>query len=361
MKKSIFFSVFMALLFAIPSTMEAQRFFVSIPLIPTRGAGINIGINIGAPSPNYVWIDGYWDWDDFYGDYVWVPGTWALPPVRGWVWRDGYWENGPRGYAWISGYWANPYRPYSYFGATHRNGGGYAPYFVRNKGDRDRYSAVYVSGNRRFDNNFYYSGRRYNSDDRRNFSGSYDRARRENRTMMRSQDVGRGDNNRFNGSGNNQSRGQSGFDRAGRDRNNSGYGNNSSDRGYGNRPTNNNNGNQMQIPADRGRNDDRATMNSDQSRQNNDGFRYSNQQNMNRSGNNNNSNNNNNNSNSGRTVWRTVSESSDRTSSRNTEPSYNNRSNGGRTMPGNSSGRDAGNSSRGGAQERGGNDRTPRR
>lgn len=184
-------TIFAAVLMALPFAAQAQRFHVSIPIIPTRTGGISIGINIPIPGSDYVWIDGYWDWDDYYGDYVWVDGTWARPPQRGWTWVDGYWEYGSRGYAWVSGYWSNPYRTNSYFAATHRNGGGCAPYFIRNHYDRARYTTVYVSGNRQYDRNYYYSGRDYNSHDRVNYIGTYDRARRENRSVSYSREYTR--------------------------------------------------------------------------------------------------------------------------------------------------------------------------
>ena len=32
------------------------------------------------PAPGYLWVPGYWAWDDDTG-YYWVPGTWVTPPV----------------------------------------------------------------------------------------------------------------------------------------------------------------------------------------------------------------------------------------------------------------------------------------
>ena len=31
------------------------------------------------PTPGYLWVPGYWAWDNDIG-YYWVPGTWVLPP-----------------------------------------------------------------------------------------------------------------------------------------------------------------------------------------------------------------------------------------------------------------------------------------
>jgi WXXGXW repeat (2 copies) len=59
---------------------------------------------VPAPGPGYVWIPGYQRWDG--GRYIWVAGSWVLPPrpharwiahrwVRrhgGWVLEEGHWR-----------------------------------------------------------------------------------------------------------------------------------------------------------------------------------------------------------------------------------------------------------------------------
>ncbi|MBV8681483.1 MAG: YXWGXW repeat-containing protein, partial [Caulobacteraceae bacterium] len=57
------------------------------------------------PEPGYIWVPGYWAWDDDYGDYYWVPGTWVLPPEPGLLWTPGYWGWTDGGYGFIPGYW----------------------------------------------------------------------------------------------------------------------------------------------------------------------------------------------------------------------------------------------------------------
>ena len=42
-------------------------------------------------GPNVQWIPGYWAWDEDYGDYYWVPGTWVEPPQVGYLWTPAYW------------------------------------------------------------------------------------------------------------------------------------------------------------------------------------------------------------------------------------------------------------------------------
>jgi hypothetical protein len=32
------------------------------------------------PAEGYIWVPGFWAWDDAEADYYWVPGTWVEPP-----------------------------------------------------------------------------------------------------------------------------------------------------------------------------------------------------------------------------------------------------------------------------------------
>ena len=57
------------------------------------------------PGDGYIWMPGYWAWDDFDGGYYWVPGTWVLPPAVGLLWTPGYWRwDGPT-FVFVDGYW----------------------------------------------------------------------------------------------------------------------------------------------------------------------------------------------------------------------------------------------------------------
>lgn len=42
------------------------------------------------PSPGYVWIPGYWDWNG--SDYVWMSGKWMELPTPQATWVPGHWE-----------------------------------------------------------------------------------------------------------------------------------------------------------------------------------------------------------------------------------------------------------------------------
>ena len=57
------------------------------------------------PAPGYLWVPGYWAWDDDTG-YYWVPGTWVLPPEPELLWTPGYWGWNDGVYVFNDGYWA---------------------------------------------------------------------------------------------------------------------------------------------------------------------------------------------------------------------------------------------------------------
>jgi len=87
---------------ALPSTSSAQ-------------IGIGISVRIGPPAlpvyemplcpgEGFLWVPGYWAWDDDDG-YYWVPGTWIEAPEPGFLWTPGYWGWNDGLYVWNAGYW----------------------------------------------------------------------------------------------------------------------------------------------------------------------------------------------------------------------------------------------------------------
>jgi hypothetical protein len=55
------------------------------------------------PSPNYVWVAGYWTWSS--QQYQWTSGHWAMPPNPGDVWIAPRWEQQGNAYKFTEGYW----------------------------------------------------------------------------------------------------------------------------------------------------------------------------------------------------------------------------------------------------------------
>jgi hypothetical protein len=55
------------------------------------------------PAPGYVWQPGYWSWNGV--KWVWVPGTYVVPPYPGAVWVGGHWVPRGHGWTWVDGRW----------------------------------------------------------------------------------------------------------------------------------------------------------------------------------------------------------------------------------------------------------------
>src|SRR6516162_5776090 len=73
-------------LLALPLVTQAALFVgVSVNLAPPA---LPVYVQPPCPAPGYIWMPGYWAWDD---GYYWVPGTWVLAPAVGLLWTAGYW------------------------------------------------------------------------------------------------------------------------------------------------------------------------------------------------------------------------------------------------------------------------------
>src|SRR2546421_7602052 len=55
------------------------------------------------PSSSYVWVGGYWSYDQYH--WVWLPGHWETPPREGSTWVSGHWHHSVRGWTWTPGHW----------------------------------------------------------------------------------------------------------------------------------------------------------------------------------------------------------------------------------------------------------------
>lgn len=61
-------------------------------------------VALAQPSPQHVWIRGYWTWRD--NQYQWMSGHWELPPNSGSVWVAPRWEQEGNAYRFHEGYWS---------------------------------------------------------------------------------------------------------------------------------------------------------------------------------------------------------------------------------------------------------------
>jgi WXXGXW repeat (2 copies) len=57
------------------------------------------------PAEGYIWVPGFWAWDDAEADYYWVPGTWVEPPQPELLWTPAYWGWVDGRYLFHPGYW----------------------------------------------------------------------------------------------------------------------------------------------------------------------------------------------------------------------------------------------------------------
>jgi hypothetical protein len=88
-----------------PTTPTAPRERVSVtteppPPIAERPSGER-------PGPKAVWTSGYWEWDPDEARFVWVAGSWRIPPA-GMTWVAGRWTHDARGWYWVPGTWGRP-------------------------------------------------------------------------------------------------------------------------------------------------------------------------------------------------------------------------------------------------------------
>ena len=89
-----------SMLATLPMASQAGLFVaVSVGIPPPA---LPVYVQPPCPSPGYIWMPGYWAWDD---GYYWVPGTWVLAPAVGLLWTPGYWGWAEGAYLWHAGYW----------------------------------------------------------------------------------------------------------------------------------------------------------------------------------------------------------------------------------------------------------------
>jgi hypothetical protein len=56
------------------------------------------------PEGNFIWLPGYWAWDEDRDNFLWVTGVWRQPPP-GMRWVPGYWNEIDGGWQRVKGFW----------------------------------------------------------------------------------------------------------------------------------------------------------------------------------------------------------------------------------------------------------------
>lgn len=78
-----------------------------------------------APGPDYIWVDGYWNWVG--SRYLWVGGYWGLPPFSGAFWVGPRYVSGRYFLGHWGGYRGSAYRGYA--GPRYNDYGGARPMY----------------------------------------------------------------------------------------------------------------------------------------------------------------------------------------------------------------------------------------
>ena len=94
----------------------------AVPALAQISAGIYVQFGPPAPvyqpvppppAPNYVWVPGYYRFDD--GRYVWVSGRYQRSPYPAALWVHGYGGHHGKGHGhgewyWVPGYWSEGHK-----------------------------------------------------------------------------------------------------------------------------------------------------------------------------------------------------------------------------------------------------------
>jgi WXXGXW repeat (2 copies) len=89
--------------------------FVLLVLCQVSFGQVSISVSFGPPAlpvyeqpicpdDGYIWVPGYWAYDNEYG-YYWIPGTWVEGPEPGYLWTPPWWGWADGAYVFHEGYW----------------------------------------------------------------------------------------------------------------------------------------------------------------------------------------------------------------------------------------------------------------
>jgi hypothetical protein len=125
---------------------------MALVLCGASGAQVSVGvvgISVGFAPPaipeyeqppctedGYLWVPGFWAWDEDDADYYWVPGTWVMPPQRGLLYTPAYWGWEDGRYVFHDGYWADEV---GFYGGVNYGYGYYGDGFAGGRWDNGRF------------------------------------------------------------------------------------------------------------------------------------------------------------------------------------------------------------------------------
>ena len=83
---------------AYQSRVHAEMAPPPTPALPTTPEVVTV-----SPSPNAIWIPGYWSFGG--RSYIWFAGHWEMPPPNVRTYITAHWERQGRHYFWVPSYW----------------------------------------------------------------------------------------------------------------------------------------------------------------------------------------------------------------------------------------------------------------
>jgi len=123
--------------------------FVLLALAPFRQAFSQVVISVGfappalpvyeqppCPEEGWIWVPGYWGWDDDDQDYYWVPGTWVEAPQPGLLWTPAWWGWEDGAFIFHDGFWATQV---GWYGGINYGFGYWGHGFWGGRWDHDRF------------------------------------------------------------------------------------------------------------------------------------------------------------------------------------------------------------------------------
>ncbi|WP_354687564.1 YXWGXW repeat-containing protein [Cupriavidus necator] len=90
---------------------------------------------VPAPRPGYVWLPGYWDWDDGHRKHAWKKGRWERERP-GYVYESPRWIQSRDGWVLVPGRWdQGGYKDKGYKDKGHKDKGYHCPPGHAKKGE----------------------------------------------------------------------------------------------------------------------------------------------------------------------------------------------------------------------------------
>jgi YXWGXW repeat-containing protein len=129
--RALLFAVVMMLALSAASYAQVVAFSVSFGPPP-----LPVYVQPPCPAEGFIWVPGYWAFDNDFDDYYWVPGTWVLAPEVGFFWTPGYWAWNGVSFVFYEGYWGPQV---GFYGGINYGFGYFGEGFVGGRWDNGRF------------------------------------------------------------------------------------------------------------------------------------------------------------------------------------------------------------------------------